>query len=184
MPDLMTRRRSGLLAALAAGAFAACASVSTSIDYDRTIDFSRYRTYSWRDGHRVTNPIADRRIKEAVDIALASRGLRRVEGGADLNVYDHGRTSRDYVVESWGPTWGYGWRWGWPGHFGPTPVVVREIPIGTLVIDLVDARDRELAWRGTARRIIDRAASPEERRAGLQEAVDQLFRDYPPGARS
>lgn len=174
------RRTNALTALLVLGtlALAACSSISTTVDYDRSVDFTKYRTYSWREGNRVPNPRADRRIKAAVDRVLESRGLTRVEDGGDLRAVYHGRTRREVVVDSYNPTWGYGWRWGW-GRGGFT--TVREIPIGTLIIDLVDTRENELAWRSTATSIIDRYAEPEEKARDLNEAVEKMFESFPPG---
>jgi hypothetical protein len=163
-----------LLAAFLGALLAGCSSVSTTVDYDRNTDFGRYRTYSWREGHRA-NPISDRRIKDAVDRVLASRGLTRVEGDGDLTVVYHGRTSRHVVVDSWGPGWGYGWRWRGPGY-----TTVREIPVGTLIVDLVDAREKELVWRGTASRAIEVDATPAEKAEDLNESVVKMFEGYPP----
>lgn len=186
MPDVSERLRHvraharPLLSAVAALTFAfvaGCSSVSTTVDYDHNVDFGRYRTYSWRDGHPA-NPIADRRIKDAVDSVLASRGLRRVDGDGDLSVVYHGRASREIVVDTWDAGWGYGWRWRRFG--GPGVATVREIPVGTLIVDLVDARDKELVWRGTATRVIDREATPAEKSADVNEAVAKMFRSFPP----
>ena len=82
MPERHLFERPVLLAGLAALLLAGCSTVSTTVDYDHNTDFGRYRTYSWRDGHP-TNPIADRRIKDAVDRVLSSRGLTRVEGDGE-----------------------------------------------------------------------------------------------------
>ncbi len=43
-----------------------------------------------------------------------------------------------------------------------TTSTVQQIPVGTLVIDLVDAKAKQLVWRGTASDTIDQDASPEE----------------------
>jgi len=180
--SLTTMRRTSapfLLAAFLGALLAGCSSVSTTVDYDRNVDFGRYRTYSWREGHQA-NPISDRRIKDAVDRVLASRGLTRVEGDGDLTVVYHGRTSRQVVVESWGPSWGYGWRWRRIG--GPGYTTVREIPVGTLIVDLVDSREKELVWRGTASRAIEVDATPAEKADDLNESVAKMFREFPPHA--
>jgi hypothetical protein len=176
------RRTRALIPLLLVGALAlaACSSISTTVDYDRSVDFTRYRTYSWREGNRVPNPRADRRIKAAVDRALESRGLTRVEDGGDLRAVYHGRTRREIVVDSYNPAWGYGWRWGW-GRGGFT--TVRAIPIGTLIVDLVDRRENELVWRSTASSVIDRYAEPEERARDLDRAVEKMFKSFPPGRR-
>jgi hypothetical protein len=158
-------------------AFVGCASsVTTSVDYDRSIDFSRYRTYGWLQPARLGNDILERRLTTAIDRALAARGLVRSDT-PDLYVAMHGRLRKEVQYTAYDTGWGYGWRrWG-PG---PTRVRREEIPVGTLFVDLVDAKDKELVWRGTATTPIDKTASAEEREAAVGEAVEKLFAAYPP----
>jgi len=165
-----------LVALFLMAAFVSCASsVTTSVDYDRSIDFSRYRTYGWLRS-RIGNDILERRLTAAIDRGLAARGLTRSDT-PDLYVAMHGRLSKEVQYTAFDAGWGYGWRrWG----AGPTTVRRQEVPVGTLVVDLVDAGDKELVWRGTARSAIDTTASAEKREEAVQEAVEKLFAAYPP----
>jgi hypothetical protein len=154
----------------------ACASsITTSVDYDRSVDFSRYRTYGWLPS-RIGNDILERRLTAAIDSELASRGLARSDS-PDLLVAIHGRLSKDIQYTAYDAGWGYGWRrW---GARGPTTVRRQEVPVGTLVVDLVDAGEKELVWRGTPSSAIDTTASVEKREAAVREAVGKLFAGYP-----
>ena len=165
-----------LVALFLMAAFVNCASsVTTSVDYDRSIDFSRYRTYGWLRS-RIGNDILERRLTAAIDRGLAARGLTRSEM-PDLYVAMHGRLSKEVQYRAFDTGWGYGWRrWG----AGPTTVRRQEVPVGTLVVDLVDAGDKELIWRGTARSAIDTTASAEKREEAVQVAVEKLLAAYPP----
>jgi hypothetical protein len=59
-------------------AFLGCASsITTSVDYDRFVDFSRYRTYGWFRSVPIGNDILERRPAAAIDRELAARGLVR-----------------------------------------------------------------------------------------------------------
>jgi len=165
-----------LVALFLMAAFVSCASsVTTSVDYDRSIDFSRYRTYGWLRS-RIGNDILERRLTAAIDRGLAARGLTRSDT-PDLYVSMHGRLSKEVRYTAYDTAWGYGWRrWG----VGQTRVRRQEVPVGTLVVDLVDAGDKELVWRGTATTPIDKTASAEKREAAVQEAVEKLFAAFPP----
>lgn len=57
-------------------------------DYDRSANFSTYKTYQWVDYRSVdvSDELLDRDIKRAVDQQLAGKGLRRVDSGGDLLV--------------------------------------------------------------------------------------------------
>jgi hypothetical protein len=57
---------------------------------------------------------------------------------------------------------------------------VSEVPVGTLIVDLVDANRKELVWRGTASDTLDPEASPEKKEKNLQEAMAKLLANYPP----
>ena len=52
-------------------------------DYDRSANFSAYKTYEWVDYKpvQIGDELMDRDIKRAVDAQLAEKGLRRVESG-------------------------------------------------------------------------------------------------------
>jgi hypothetical protein len=75
--------------------------------------------------------------------------------------------------------WGYGWGWGW--GWGGTDVVVREITVGTLTVDMVDAKRGQLAWRGLATKKVDDDEDPEDRDKHVFKAVSKIFKHYPPG---
>ncbi|HEY6066097.1 MAG TPA: DUF4136 domain-containing protein [Thermoanaerobaculia bacterium] len=158
-------------------AFVGCASsVTTSVDYDRSIDFSRYRSYGWLPSRSIGNDILERRLTAAIDRALTARGLARSDT-PDLLVAMHGRLSKEVQYTAYDTGWGYGWR-RWGGV--PTRVTRTEVPVGTLLVDLVDAKDKELVWRGSATTPIDRSASAEKREEAVGEAVEKLFAGFPP----
>jgi Domain of unknown function (DUF4136) len=156
-----------------------CSGITTSVDYDRAVDFSRFKTYTWKDVHPVQNAIVESRIKSAVDRALAAKGLRKVEADPDLWVVEHISLSKQKQLSTYDSGWGYGYRGGWGG--GMTTATVSEIPIGELVLDVVDAKDNQMIWRGTATKTIDPNATPEEREKATDEAVQKLFAGFPPG---
>src|ERR1022692_2902068 len=95
-----------LLMCLGAAAFAQ----RVQFDYDRSANFSAYKTYQWVDYQRVEvgDQLLDQDIKRAVDEQLAGRGLRRVESGGDLLVGYQASISEEKQFDSlsWGgPRW-------------------------------------------------------------------------------
>jgi hypothetical protein len=179
----------GKLAGLLIGTalVAACSSITTSADYDQSTDFSKYRTYAWKDVEPMQNQLAEARIKAAVDRALASKGLRNVESDSDLWVVPHARLSKETQISTYNSGWGYG---GWGGYgwgargggMGMSTSTVNEIPVGNLIIDLVDASKKQMVWRGQASKTLDPSASPETKQKNVDEAVQKMFAGYPPGA--
>ena len=74
--------------------------------------------------------------------------------------------------------YGYGWGGGWGG--GTTSTQVRNILIGTLVIDIADAKANQMAWRGMATKEVNPQNNPEKRDKSINSAVKKIFKNYPP----
>jgi hypothetical protein len=163
---------------LAALLVAGCSSVETHVDYDRAQNFSSYRTFAFKDVRTPDNPISLKRVRAAVSRTLGSRGLAESAGEKpDLWVVLHTRAHRQTQVTTYNPGWG--WGWGWRGAYW-NAAYVRQIPIGTLMVDLVDTKAKELVWRGSASRVVDADESPQTRDEKVQQAVDKLFDGFPP----
>lgn len=163
-----------LLGALALS-LAACASVETSAEYDRSVDFSKYRTYGWIEKlEPMDNAIVQKRLTAAIEGQLAAKGLTKAEH-PDLLVSMRAQRTNRVEYETTGA--GYA-----PGRWETGVQTTREdIPVGTLVVDLVDAGRRELVWRGIARRVLDPMAPQEEKDEAARDTVARMFAAYPPG---
>lgn len=168
-----------LLSIFALSIIAACGSgINIKNDYDRTVDFRRYRRYAWlppatsQDPAQRVNTIVDRRIKQAVNVNLLSRGMQLVEDTPDIFVTYHMGTQDRIDVSGSGYT--YGSYWGGAG------VNTYHYQQGTLILDIIDARTKELIWRGTATKTIDDNPTPEKIDKTINEAVEKLLKDYPP----
>ena len=68
-----------------------------------------------------------------------------------------------------------GWRW---GGFGETQTTVENYRVGTLVLDLYDAKNKQLIWRGTSSDTLSN--KPEKNEKNLDKAVDKMLKDFPP----
>jgi hypothetical protein len=172
-----TRRALAAILGGALAVLAACSSLQITADYDRQADFSRYHTFAFKSVQDLQNDILTRRIESALAEGLTARGLIRDDANPDLWVVSHVRLSHETVIYTWDTGWGYGWRWHGPGVAAST---VDQIPIGTLILDLVDTRTHELVWRGTATGTLDPQASADERDRRLRNAVAEMLKAYPP----
>lgn len=166
-----------LAGALALG-MTACSSLELNTDYNPSTDFSKYRTFAFKEGARPRNPQAARSVQYAVETALAGKGMKLVETGADLLIYGHFVSDERIQVESYGygTTGWYGYGWGG----AVTTTSVRRIPVGTLMIDLVDSGSKELVWRGIVKDDISADLYPEEREKKAIRIAKDLFAGYPP----
>jgi len=159
-------------------ALAGCSTLQTSTDYDPKASFAPYKTFAFKDVHEIKNSLLDSRLKDAVTATLSSKGWTRSDQNPDILVVLHVRLSTQTQVNTYNTGWGYGWGW---GGGGMTTSTVEQIPVGTLIIDLVDAKANQLVWRGTASDTIDENATPEERDKNIRNALNKLFENFPPG---
>ena len=58
--------------------------------------------------------------------------------------------------------------------------VVSEYQVGTLILDVVRAADRQLIWRGTASDEVYPDNSTEARERRVREAVQKILEQFPP----
>jgi len=156
-----------------------------SYDYEKSANFATFKTYAQKDGTKVGQPLIDDRIVAAIDTQLAAKGLTKAASNPDVVVIYHVAFDKEKDISTYssgygggyGP-YGYGWGGGWAG--GTTTTQVRDIVVGTLVIDIADAKKNQLAWRGMGVKEINTQANPEKRDKSINEAVKKIFKNYPP----
>jgi len=150
-------------------------------------DFSGFKTYKWGmvKGAQQLNQIADQQLKATVDAELGRKGLTKVDGDkADLVVAYQVGLSQEQQFTTLDSGWGYGpgWRGGWYGGGGGgfSTTTSDTIQIGQVDIDMYQAADQKLVWRGSASKSLDTKAKPEKRQKNLTKAMAKLFKNYPP----
>lgn len=155
-------------------------SAQTKVDYDHKVDFSKFKTYTLKAGTPAQTPFGQERLEEAITTALAGKGwTKAASGSGDAQVVTHAQYSTQKVADV--TTFGYGgypgW-YGWGGSFGTSSVSVRDIPIGTLIMDIVDSSTNTLIWRGMASdTMVDK---PEKMLKKVNKALGKLLKDFPP----
>src|SRR5262245_13316873 len=159
------------------------AAQKTSYDYSKDTDFTAFKTYALKDGTKVGQQLIDERIVSAIETELAAKGLTKSENPDVFVVYHVAfDTQKDISTYSsgYGGYGAYGWGWGggWAG--GTTTTQVRDIVMGTLVIDMADAKKSQVAWRGMGVKEVKTQAKPEQRDKSINEAVKKIFKNYPP----
>ncbi len=171
-------RTARVMTAVLALGMAACSTLELNTDYNPGTDFSGFRTFSFMEGSKPRDPVARRSVEYAIGMALEGKGLKNVDTGGDLLIYGHFVADEKLQVESYG--YGtYGWYgYGWGG--GVTTTTVRRIPVGTVLIDLVDGKKKELVWRGIVKDEISTTAYPEEREQKAIKVAKELFAGFPP----
>lgn len=186
-----------LLIALTWAWLAGCSSVTVNTDFALDQDFSHYRTYAWHpDGiaksdalDALGGDIFDRRLRKAMEDALAGKGMHKGEP-ADFYINYTVITEDRMAVQTYdtyggfGPGWGYH-RWGGPYYYPyGSPALETSVYYykqGTLIIDVVDAATNKLAWRSTAEGPVEMQGTPEQREQKLRQVVGKMFEQFPPG---
>jgi hypothetical protein len=167
----------GTLAIVLAAAPAAHAQ-TVKTDYDKKTDFTRYKSFAFRKGTDAPTPFAQQRIEGAIATQLKTRGMSASET-ADLLVYTHTQLSKEQMdVSSFGYGGYPGWS-GWGGAYGSSSVTVTDIPMGTVVVDLVDRASDALVWRGVATDTLLTNPTPEKSEKRINKGIEKLFRNYP-----
>jgi hypothetical protein len=138
-------------------------------------DFSKYHTYKWVEipGGIHPNQIIDQEIKQAVNNALASKGLTLATGDtADLYVGYQCAVDQEKQWNAWGT--------GGRLMGGMGSATSSTISNGTLAVDFYDPASKELIWRGSAAQTLNPSGNQQKDMEKLNKAVAKLLKNYPP----
>jgi hypothetical protein len=145
-----------------------------SVEFDQSVDFTKFKTFAVRDGQlnarapALNSELTKKNIQTEIERALTAKGLTKVETGAsDLNVFFTFGAARRMETEAYPAGWrGLGTR-------------VARVPYseGTLVIDLRDPTTRSLIWRGVAS---ESESNPAKMAEKLDDMVRKSIAKYPP----
>ena len=150
---------------------------SVSYDYDRAVNFSKFRTYAWVGGTVLHDELNHARVVRAIDTQLESKGLFKVDGEREADVLVAYHANFDENLQITGFAGGFG-----PPRFGNVSgtATTQKVVSGTLIVDLMDARTQKVVWRGLAARDLDPSAKPEKRDKNINKAAEKIFKHYPP----
>jgi hypothetical protein len=177
-----------ITAVLAALLLAACATgPRVTTDADPAADFSRYRSFAFYEPlaleTRGYTTLLSARLKDEARRQMESRGYVYDEAAPDLrvNINAFVEEKTDVVTV---PTTGYATYYSYRARaFVTVPVwqersQVMQYTEGTINIDLVDARAKQLVWEGVA---VGSAAgrTPAERRERAVASVVKIFESFP-----
>jgi hypothetical protein len=171
----MFRTRKFVIAAvslLCAAAWPAFAQ-QVNVDWDKAANFAAFNTYSWTQGTipAGANPLMVQRVNSAVETELSAIGLTKVDKDPDVLVAVHGATQQEVSLQSWGysPRWGGG------------QIDVNKVLVGTLIVDIINAKTKQLAFRATASDTV--SDKPEKNEKKIHKAVEKMFEKYPTNAK-
>lgn len=59
---------------------------------------------------------------------------------------------------------------------------VNEYKVGTMVVDIFDAKDKKLVFRGVGQDEV--SDKPEKNEKKIEKATEKMFKNFPPGTKS
>jgi hypothetical protein len=147
-------------------------------DYDRSANFSQYKTYSWSDV-KTADPLLVDRIKSAVNSTLSAKGLKQVDSGGDLTINAMEITKEQQTLDTFYNGGFGGRRFG--GGFGNATTTTETYKVGTLVVGLFDAQSKELVFRGSSSDTL--SDKSDKNIKNLNKGVEKMFKHFPPEAK-
>ena len=148
-----------------------------SVDYDRDVDFAQFKTYAWMDGTPAGSDLVERRIHEGVEGELGAKGMTKADGEPDVLVVTHVSVEGQTRVDV--DNFGYGGYW---RGYGMSTVHVTNFDVGTLMVDMLDAKTKTLIWRGVATKTLPSNPKPEKIDKLVSKIIGKMFKKFPPGS--
>ena len=164
--------------------FSSCSAVKVAVDYDRKVDFKKYKTFAFYKTGIDKAEISDldkKRILRAIESELSLLGLVKSEN-PDMLVSIFTK-SREKVDVNQNNNFGYGFGWGWNPWMGNgmnRNVNVSQYTEGTLFIDFIDKQKKELVWQGIGTGAL-KIQNREKKEARIKEFVKEIVSKFPPG---
>lgn len=170
-----------LIAVLSVFVLAGCASVTTSYDYDKTADFTKYKTYAFTE-HTKEMPEVQQlnrdRVLAAIETEMSKRGFTKSDT-PDALIDAFVKTEEEMTATATTPTaygrWGYGYGWGG----GTTYIDYNTYTKGTLFINLIDKETEKIVWQGRGTKTLNENVSPERKETNINNAVAAIYERYP-----
>ncbi len=162
-----------------------CSSVQVLSDYDKEANFNDYKSYAFYKTGIDKVQISDldkKRILRAIEAEMSNRGFTKSENPDLLvSIFTKEKEQVDIYNNYWG---GYGYGWGWnpyywgPGYGGGAYASTRTE--GSLYIDLIDAKSKELVWQGKGVGNLGNINNIEKKEERIREFVSEILMQYPP----
>lgn len=177
----------GLVLLLGPSGCTTAARVGVTNDFDHAVNFRAFKTWAWypqqpKDAEggpaKGYESFLDKRMRASVAAELAAKGLTEVAVNAapDIYVAYSARVEDKQQVSPYYNGLGYPYGYGY-GYYGRGYSPVTQYKAGTVVIDIVDARRKELAWRGTGQAQVNQNTIDE---VETHRIVNGILSTYPP----
>lgn len=157
-------------------------------DYDKSVDFQRYKTFSLYQSDSTSTAISSlnqQRIINAVIKEMQNKGFQLASSNPDLLVNPVTIVKNKVALSSNTDYYGYGGVYRpyyWGGGLGVSSTTnynVQQYKDGSLIIDVIDASTKKLLWQGTGNSEIDSPLKDPDTQ--VPQAVSKIMSSFPPG---
>ena len=153
-----------------------CSTVKVTTDYDTKLDFNQYKTFAFYKKGIDKAAISDldkKRIMRAVESELMAKGMTKSATPDILvSLFTKSREKININDNMYGGFY-------YPYYYGMNRMSVSQHTEGTLFIDLLDAKKKELVWQGVGTGAL-KMSNVEKKEARVKEFVNEIMAKYPP----
>ena len=161
-----------LCAMLVCVASAIAVGQTVSVNYNHSQSFSQYHTYAWgsNNANQIQNSILAQVALQDIDTALQGKGLQKVQEDQkpDLLLTSSGGMKQQTTYTAMGMR-------GFGGGMGT--ITPQQNVVGTMIVDLFDAKTQSLVWRGIAQDTLSNNGSKNQQT--VQKGVQKMFKQWP-----
>jgi hypothetical protein len=166
------KARVALLTMLVSITSAIAVAQQVSVNYNHNQSFAQYHTYAWgsNNANAIQDSILAQVAQQDIDSAMQAKGFSKVQESQtpDLILTANGGLKQQTSYSAWGMR-GIG-----GGMGGITP---EQNVIGTMIVDLYDAKTQSLIWRGIAQDTLSNNGSKNQQ--VVEKAVQKMFKQWP-----
>lgn len=143
-----------------------------SVNYNHDVDFSQFHTYAWgsNNANAIKDSILAQVAQQDINAAMQSKGLTMVQENQnpDLLLTANGGMREQTSWNAWGMR-------GWGGGMGS--ITPEQNVVGTMIVDLFNAKSQELVWRGIAENTLNNKGNKNQEM--VRKAIDKMFKQWP-----
>jgi len=165
---------------MAAGAWA----VESYVDWDKDADFESYNTFVWVGSDEdlsESSPLWHDRVVDGITERMVAGGMTELTNDKTPDVYITYYASESQQTRIITDNMGYGYGGGYYGRgagmgmsMGSSTSRVVTYDKGTLIIDIWDADEKKLVWRGSTTDTV--SDNPKKMEKRLKKMLDKLVK--------
>jgi len=158
-----------------------------SVGYDKSADFSKYKSYTWAKPERTpARPLLYASIVGTIDQELKAKGLARTDNAGDLILIPSGgmefgltSVAGTPIMPSYGGSPAAIDATMWSGAVGSSNLTAPYVPEGSLVLNFVDRKANKVIWTGTVKQKLE-VENKKKSLDLIDKAIAKLMKQFPP----